>query len=191
MSFINEVPFKKDPCYGEGDRRFCLQLQNDHDSAYIAEIYVGTPPQKLRALFDTGSSNTWVLNTKVFNGKIDAFDDTLSSTCVKTERHATIHFGSGDLDGYFYEDTFQIGTGPHAMKIKNQRFGNIEHQHHIFGDTFEIILGLAYPQLAQVGQTPVFDNIINQKLLKHNMFSFYLTGDNQINDSELTFGYYD
>jgi len=27
-------------------------------------MYVGNPPQKVRALFDTGSTNTWVLNKK-------------------------------------------------------------------------------------------------------------------------------
>jgi hypothetical protein len=27
-------------------------------------MYVGNPPQKVRALFDTGSTNTWILNAK-------------------------------------------------------------------------------------------------------------------------------
>ena len=35
--------------------------QTLHDGVlYTSDIFVGTPPQKLRALFDTGSSNTWV-----------------------------------------------------------------------------------------------------------------------------------
>jgi hypothetical protein len=33
-------------------------------NAYIADIYVGNPPQKLRAEFDTGSTNMWVFNKK-------------------------------------------------------------------------------------------------------------------------------
>jgi len=41
-------------------------LNNHMDYSYVADIYVGNkPPQKIRALFDTGSSNTWILNKKV------------------------------------------------------------------------------------------------------------------------------
>jgi hypothetical protein len=36
------------------------KLRNLGNVNYIGEITVGTPPQKLRALFDTGSSNMWV-----------------------------------------------------------------------------------------------------------------------------------
>jgi len=53
---------------------------------------------------------------------------------------------------------------------------------------------MAYPALAEKGVTPVFDEMIGQKLLKHNMFAFYLT-TKQAEDlgmkSDLTFGYYD
>jgi len=42
-----------------------LIQSNLDDNAYVSEIYVGNPPQKIRALFDTGSTNAWVLNDKV------------------------------------------------------------------------------------------------------------------------------
>ena len=40
-------------------------MENDHDMSYMADLYVGNPPQKVRGLFDTGSSNTWILNKEV------------------------------------------------------------------------------------------------------------------------------
>ena len=38
---------------------------NLNDNAYVSEMYVGNPPQLIKALFDTGSTNTWVLNDNV------------------------------------------------------------------------------------------------------------------------------
>lgn len=53
---------------------------------------------------------------------------------------------------------------------------------------------MAYPALAEHNVTPVFDEMINQKLLKSNVFAFYLTSKQAENSglkSDLTFGYYD
>jgi len=67
---------------------------NLDDNAYTSEIYVGNPPQKLRALFDTGSSNTWVLNKKVVlphNAEKEySYDDEASKTAHKTSQAAMI-----------------------------------------------------------------------------------------------------
>lgn len=45
---------------------------------------------------------------------------------------------------------------------------------------------MGYPALAEKGVVPVFDEIISQKLLKNNIFAFYV-GSNP----EMTMGYYD
>ena len=58
----------------------CLDLKNEQDMAYMAEIAVGNPPQKIIALFDTGSSNTWILNSDVFGTYGSGFNSTASST---------------------------------------------------------------------------------------------------------------
>lgn len=52
------------------------------------------------------------------------------------------------------------------------KFGNVEQQKTIFG-AFDAIVGMAYPQFAEKGVTPLFDEMKNQKLLKNNLFAFY------------------
>lgn len=94
--------------------------------AYMADIYIGNPPQKIRGLFDTGSSNTWILNSKVKTIDGLAYDDKISSTAQMTNQEAEIQFGSGSLSGHFYLDDLRIGTGPGAIQIKGQKFGNVE-----------------------------------------------------------------
>ena len=102
------------------------------DSIYVSDIFVGNPPQKLRALFDTGSTNTWVLNkhTKLAKGaeKEFSYDDEASCTANMTKQAASIQFGSGALAGHFITDDVRIGTCESGgqIHIKNQKFGNVE-----------------------------------------------------------------
>lgn len=65
-----------------------ITQSNLDDNAYVSEMYVGNPPQLLRALFDTGSTNTWVLsNTVDLHGasKERSYDNLTSETAKFTE----------------------------------------------------------------------------------------------------------
>lgn len=128
-----------------------------------------------------------------------SYDNAASTTSKKTEQKAHITFGSGSLAGHFYTDDLRVGScdgkSSGQIHIKNQKFGNVEAQKTIFtGSNFEAIVGMAYPALAEKNVTPVFDEMIGQKLLKENIFAFYLTtkqAEAQGMKSDLTFGYYD
>ena len=76
---------------------------------YISEICVGNPPQKLRAEFDTGSSNLWVINNQVKSKQKLHYDIGMSSTAQKTDQLAQVEFGSGALEGHFAIDELRIG----------------------------------------------------------------------------------
>ena len=166
-------------------------MYNDQDQAYMADIYIGTPPQKIRAIFDTGSSNSWILNSSVKRLNGLAYDNKASSTAQSTDQAATITFAQGMLAGHFYTDDLAFGNDANKILIKNQKFGNVEEEKDIFNGDFEAIIGLAYPALAEPGVTPVFDNMMGQHLLKTNMFAFYLGAAADNGESDLTFGYYD
>lgn len=64
---------------------------------------------------------------------------------------------------------------------------------HVFDESFDAIIGLAYPAMAEHGrpdETPLFDTMINQKVLPQNVFAFYMSLNDDEN-SELIFGWID
>lgn len=76
-------------------------------------MYVGNPPQLIRALFDTGSTNTWILsNTVDLGGHFveRSYNNMTSKTAVSTPQQAKIFFGSGNLAGHFVTDDVRIGS---------------------------------------------------------------------------------
>ena len=90
-----------------------MQQINLADNAYVSEFYVGNPPQKLRGLFDTGSTNPWILNKNTDIGgasKELSYDDTASKSAKKTNQRAAIQFGSGALMGHFMTDDLRLGS---------------------------------------------------------------------------------
>jgi len=38
-------------------------LKNYYNFNYVGTVYVGNPPQLVRAIFDTGSTNLWVISS--------------------------------------------------------------------------------------------------------------------------------
>lgn len=63
-----------------------------------------------------------------------------------------------------------------GIKVKNQIFGEaIDQPGETFVDAkFDGILGMAWPDIAEDGVTPVFQSMINQELVKESTFGFYL-----------------
>jgi hypothetical protein len=85
---------------------------------YTSDIFVGNPPQKLRALFDTGSQHTWILSKKSQMKKEERdmfhyyYDEEKSSTARKfgNGKQSVAVYGSGNLTGHFITDDFRVGV---------------------------------------------------------------------------------
>uniref|UniRef100_A0A670J282 Peptidase A1 domain-containing protein n=1 Tax=Podarcis muralis TaxID=64176 RepID=A0A670J282_PODMU len=86
---------------------------------YYGTIYIGTPPQPFKVLFDTGSSPLWVpsisCKDKAYS-KHHRFDPRKSSTFHGTGQPFSIKYGKGSVEVILGRDTIQDKLGIQTYK---------------------------------------------------------------------------
>ncbi|XP_074951262.1 pepsin A-like [Phalacrocorax aristotelis] len=155
-------------------------LQNYMDMEYFGAISIGSPAQKFTVIFDTGSSNLWVPSVYCSSPACKnhkRFNPELSSTFVGTNDSLYIAYGTGSMTGVLGYDTVTVTN----IEVVNQVFGLAETEPGtvFYYAHFDGILGLAFPSIASSGATPVFDNMMTEHLVARDLFSVYLSKDEQ------------
>jgi cathepsin D len=158
------------------------------DAQYYGELSIGTPPQKFKVIFDTGSSNLWVPSKKTpiwhWNPLHAKYDSTKSSTYIKNGTDFAIRYGSGSLKGFVSEDDVTIGN----ITVKKQLFAEATDEP---GLAFKIgkmdgIMGMAWQGIAVNGIRPPWYDVVASADMQ-NMFAFYL-GKGNGDNSEMVLG---
>nr|XP_014717259.2 pepsin A [Equus asinus] len=155
-------------------------LENYMDEEYFGTISIGTPAQEFTVIFDTGSSNLWVPSTYCSSlacSNHNRFNPEDSSTYEATSESVSITYGTGSMTGVLGYDTVRVG----GIEDTNQIFGLSESEpgSFLYYAPFDGILGLAYPSISASGATPVFDNMWDQGLVSQDLFSVYLSSDDE------------
>ncbi|NWJ09266.1 PEPA protein, partial [Crypturellus undulatus] len=163
-------------------------LANYMDLEYVGTIAIGTPPQEFTVLFDTGSSNLWVPSVYCSSDACadhHRYNPALSSTYRGTADSISTWYGTGSMKGYLAYDTVQVED----IQVPNQIFGlsMYEPGSFLYYVPFDGFLGLAFPSISFSNATPVFDNMMSQGLVSQNLFSIYLTPDEE-KESFVMFG---
>ncbi|XP_031659571.1 pepsin A-like [Oncorhynchus kisutch] len=162
-------------------------MTNDADLSYYGVISIGTPPQSFKVIFDTGSSNLWVPSVYCSSQACqnhDKFNPGLSSTFKLGSKTVSIQYGSGSMTGKLAYDTISVG----GISVTQQIFGASETESPFMSYMVaDGILGLAFPNLAASGATPIFDSMMIQGLLSQSLFSVYLSR-NSAEGSVVSFG---
>lgn len=155
-----------------------ILLHNHQNTQYVGSMQVGTPGQTLMSIFDTGSGTFWVPSAECKAPgctEHSPFDGSRSKTFAEDPEkdHFAIKYGSGEVKGKVIIDNIQVA----GLTLPKARIGVVTREE---GSAFEnaafsALVGMAYPSLARAGMTPVFDQMMQNKLMKHNRFTFFMS----------------
>eukprot|EP00933_Yihiella_yeosuensis_P009471 TRINITY_DN11539_c0_g3_i2.p1 TRINITY_DN11539_c0_g3~~TRINITY_DN11539_c0_g3_i2.p1 ORF type:complete len:420 (-),score=79.27 TRINITY_DN11539_c0_g3_i2:347-1606(-) len=174
-----------------------------HKNFYYGDIEVGTPPQTLSVVFDTGSGNLLIPSTDCKKSKAcdhhRKFDPSKSKTAEQMNVSGsilasdytgardllTVTFGEGTASGVFMRDNVCVGSG---LCAKMGFIGTVDESSAPFSQfSADGVLGLA---LGEMSQAP-WMNLMNMMTadtgnLKQHLFSVFMSDLD--NESEITFG---
>lgn len=164
-----------------------ISLGNTMDVSYYGELSVGTPPQKLTVIFDTGSSDLWVPTAQAVTSSScsemaltehpkHVYCHNLSDTFEKNCSVFSITYGSGPVSGYSSEDVVTIGS----YELPNFTFAEVTDASGL-GSSWCLndadgICGMAFGSLADGKPTPM-GALVQSGQLPESVFAFYLGGN--------------
>uniref|UniRef100_A0A6I8P8A5 FAM3 metabolism regulating signaling molecule B n=1 Tax=Ornithorhynchus anatinus TaxID=9258 RepID=A0A6I8P8A5_ORNAN len=151
-------------------------LQGDSGRGYYLDMLIGTPPQKMHILVDTGSSNFAVAGSP--HSDISSyFDAERSSTYSSKNFDVTVKYTQGSWTGSVGTDVITIPKGFNGSFVVN--IATIFESENFFlpGIQWNGILGLAYAALAKPSSSleTFFDSLVKQAKIP-NIFSMQMCG---------------
>lgn len=153
-----------------------IPISNFMDAQYYGEVSIGTPAQKFKVIFDTGSSNLWVPSHSCWSIPCwthTTYKSSDSSSYVANNTAFNITYGSGGVTGVTSQESVTLG----GLTAKNVLFGEVTSESGVsfVAAQFDGILGMGWPVLSVNGMKPVFFELVDQGLVKDKSYSFYLS----------------
>ncbi len=166
-----------------------LPITDVMDAQYFGEISLGTPAQKFKVVFDTGSSNLWVPSSHCWWSPACwlhyTYHSGKSSTYHQNGTAIEIKYGSGSMKGYFSDDDLTIA----GLTAKDFIFAEATtlSGFSFIAAKFDGILGMGFRTISVGKVETAMEALFRQKQVAEAKFSFYLKEHGAVG-SALTFG---
>ena len=138
---------------------------NKHDQAYLAPVQIGTPPQTLNLIFDTGSGDSWVFSNETASNEVKGqipYDPKKSSTSKRMSGASwSIEYADNgtSVSADVYTDIVTVG----GLSVKSQAFASAKNISAYLSKSLAAsgVLGLAFSKANRIKpqkQQTFFDN---------------------------------
>jgi len=154
-----------------------LMLQNHMNSAYYGTLEVGTPPQAIWAMFDTGSSDMWFPTLAGASGKATHYEPNASSTSNDLGLPFEISYVDGPVAGKLFTDVVKLGS----VELANFTFAAVDDTSGLVGEEalpFDGMLGLGFPGLSTIQGETFLEALFTRGKINSMVFGFYV-GQNE------------
>jgi len=164
-----------------------IEIDDFGDAQYIGKVSVGTPPQEVRVVYDTGSSNLWVNNIPVPWWKKllphhELYDHSKSSTYVANGTKFNIAYGSGPVAGFYSKDTITVGD----IAVPDYTFAEVNDVKGLgtmwLVGKLDGILGLGWDDISVDHVETPLRALVNSGKLEEPVFAFYLGSGGAVGD---------
>ncbi|XP_054712995.1 beta-secretase-like [Uloborus diversus] len=127
---------------------FNVKIEGEAQNGYYLTVHLGTPPQKMNLLLDTGSSNIAVTISPTAS-HANYFKFLESSTWRPSKIKIFLRYVEGSWSGYLATDVLNLCMPSNCSIVTN--IGCMTSSENVFDENspFEGTLGLAYPALAR------------------------------------------
>lgn len=162
------------------------------EAQWYGPIEIGTPPQKFKVIYDTGSSDLWVPDESCSYfqcGLHNRFKSDKSSTYQKNGTKFLLPYGSGNMSGFTGKDTVTVA----GLTTPLLQFGQATQVESGFGFGYDLlpwdgILGFAWPAISEVSITPWFFQLMEDNTDVEGKYGFLLPSVNGV-DGALDLGF--
>ena len=137
---------------------------------------MGTPPQSIQVVFDTGSADMWLFSSHTPRKQpyLHYFDGSRSSTYQPSSTPWSIRYGKGEVAGVLSRDIVRLGN--HQTVSPYEFAEAIEYSSDLVDAQLPLdgILGMSFSELSRAKQPTLLDALHQQGQLYERVFSFYL-----------------
>jgi len=170
-----------------------ILLTNYFNNQYVGEIGLGNPPQVLRVVFDTGSSDLWIPGGGCSQcGHHLTFNRTRSWSYryVDGGKPFEVDYKTGKVMGHEAVDSLSVGS----LQCAGVHFGEVSYEDDLITKiNMDGVAGLGFKGLSTITKPTILDLMFDQNPTVPGIFSLYLSNDPKDTEhvSHIWFGGFD